>query len=589
MPGTTATILNVDDTEAIRYAKTRTLQRAGFTVLEAGTGSDALKLVSEARPDLVLLDVKLPDISGLEVCRLIKQDHPGVLVLQVSALLTGRTDRVRGLDSGADGYLTQPAEPDEMVAAVRALLRSRRVEDALRESEARLSAIFGQTTAGIAQVDLQGRFTLVNDRYCALVGWPRDQLLQKSLWDITDPKDMARNREMFDGAVQSGKPFEIEKRYVRPDGSTIWVHNSVNLIRTPDGKASSVIAVTLDISDRKQAEERQRLLTREVDHRAKNMLAVVQAMLRLTQADSTAEFVQTVEGRVAALARAHTLLSASRWEGADLHSLLSEEMGPFQSEGAERILFNGPNLSLAPDAAQAFSMVVHELTTNAAKYGCLSVPDGRLSVTWTIDGDGMLVLDWLERGGPPVAQPKRAGFGSTVIEHSVRGQLEGRLEMGWQPEGLHAVIRVPRRLVHAVAVAKPAPGGKGAADTSGNPFRGRRVLVVEDQALVALEIVDALEELECEPVGPVGSVEAALARAGSERLDAAVLDVDLRGSNVQPVAELLEARGVPFLYSTGFGEERALAAARAERPVLRKPFGRAQFADALRRVLATAS
>ncbi|HYC04903.1 MAG TPA: response regulator [Azospirillaceae bacterium] len=580
MPDNTRTILNVDDTEAIRYAKTRTLERAGFRVLEAGTGADALRLVAQERPDLVLLDVKLPDLSGHEVCSRIKAEHPDVLVMQVSAAHVEGRDRVKGLDSGADSYLPQPAEPDELLAAVRALLRIRRAEDRLRESEARLSAIFGQTTAGIALCGLDGRFTLVNDRYCALVGRSREELMGLTVWDITHPADVERNNVLFAGTLQEGGTgsFEIEKRYVRPDGEDVWVHNTVNLIRE-NGSPKAVLAVTLDIRDRRASEERQRLLARELDHRAKNMLAVVQAMLRLTRADSTAEFIQAVEGRVAALARAHTLLSASRWEGANLLSLLREELAPFlpAGGGGGRVKLRGPDVSLAPDAAQAFSMVLHELTTNAAKYGCLSVAEGRLDVSWSLGEDGRLRLTWAEAGGPPVKPPTRTGFGSTVIEHSVTGQLDGTLQQDWLATGLITTMSVPRRLVQQ----RPEPAPRAASGPVS--LRGKRVLVVEGQALLALEMVDALEALECDVVGPAGSLEQALTVGSSDRIDAAVLDLDLRGQGVQPLAHLLGARGVPFLVS---GERAGgLDLPGGPHPVLRRPFDRRQLEAALRSIL----
>jgi two-component sensor histidine kinase len=215
-----------------------------------------------------------------------------------------------------------------------------------------------------------------------------------------------------------------------------------------DGTYLGHIGSWIDITDRKEAEERQALLVRELDHRAKNTLAVVQAALELTPAADLQSFTQAIKGRVAALARAHALLSAARWSGADLRALLEAELLPFLGAapaGNGRVELGGPELTLAPHAAQALSMVVHELATNATKHGALSVPDGRVSVAWRLDPDaGVLRLRWAEEGGPPVpGEPARRGFGSRVIETTVRRQLGGTLLRAWAPTGLVCEITVP--------------------------------------------------------------------------------------------------------------------------------------------------
>jgi two-component sensor histidine kinase len=193
------------------------------------------------------------------------------------------------------------------------------------------------------------------------------------------------------------------------------------------------------------SEARVRLLAREVDHRAKNMLAVVQATLRLTPKSDAAAYALAVEGRVAALARAQTLLSQDRWRGADLCTLLRAELAPFLPDGGPRVELRGPDLLLPAATVQPIAMAVHELATNAVKHGALSAPAGRVSVGWAIEpGEGRLVLTWREAGGPPVpGPPTRRGFGSRVLEQVVRGQLGGAIDMSWPPEGLACRIEVP--------------------------------------------------------------------------------------------------------------------------------------------------
>jgi two-component sensor histidine kinase len=193
------------------------------------------------------------------------------------------------------------------------------------------------------------------------------------------------------------------------------------------------------------SEQRLALLAREVDHRAKNMLAVVQTLVRRTHADSVAALKDLVTGRIAALARVHTLLSSSRWEGADLRRLVEEEFAPYRRPGGARVRVDGPALALVPAAAQSIAMAVHELATNAVKYGALSVPEGRLTVDWHIDGEGRVVLRWIEEGGPPMVRPLRVGVGLGVIERAVRFQLDGEIRFDWRKEGLVCEITLPGR------------------------------------------------------------------------------------------------------------------------------------------------
>jgi two-component sensor histidine kinase len=205
------------------------------------------------------------------------------------------------------------------------------------------------------------------------------------------------------------------------------------------------------VTDRTAAAERQELLMRELDHRAKNALAVVQAALRLTPKDDPSAYARAVEGRVAALARAHTLLARAQWTGADLRAMAEGELAPFLDTGASapgagpRAELDGPPLALKPGAAQALSMALHELATNATKHGALSASGGRVSLSWRVDrASGELRLRWVERGGPRVsAPPARRGFGSRVLDGTVRGQLGGAVSRAWEPAGLVCEVGVP--------------------------------------------------------------------------------------------------------------------------------------------------
>jgi two-component sensor histidine kinase len=186
------------------------------------------------------------------------------------------------------------------------------------------------------------------------------------------------------------------------------------------------------------------MLAGEVDHRAKNMLALMQAMVRLTKAPTTPEYVSLLTGRINALAQTHALLAASRWSGADLARIVADELAPYHAEGRSQAKVSGPPVQLGPSAAQAAAVAIHELVTNAVKYGALSTPAGRVDLTWQLDGEDRIRLAWKESGGPPVRTPSRSGFGTTAIERMIAQQLEGEARFDWNPRGLCCELVFPR-------------------------------------------------------------------------------------------------------------------------------------------------
>src|SRR5918994_3732388 len=263
------TIVNVDDDDAGRYAKSRILRRAGHRVLEASTGAGGLALVTEVKPQLLLLDVNLPDMSGLEVCRIIKANPSSsdTLVLQISASRITAEDRVFGLEGGADAYLTEPVPADELVATSRALLRLYRREQenrellaALRHSEAQFRASFELAGVGKTQIDAStGKFIRLNECFCELVGYTESELLGLTPLDLNHPDDRRREAELV-AALLRGDTEELvgEKRLVRKDGRIIWVSINAKLMRDAAGAPERTISVVVDISEGKRAEERSR-------------------------------------------------------------------------------------------------------------------------------------------------------------------------------------------------------------------------------------------------------------------------------------------------------------------------------------------
>ena len=325
-------------------------------------------------------------------------------------------------------------------------------EAALRAGEAEFRAIFETSAAGMTEVDLRtGRYLRVNRRFCEMVGRGEAELTGGlGPADIHHPDDRGLPSGALEAAASPTGRFEGERRFVRPDGAVVWVRGSVAVAaRDAEGRPARAAAVLEDITQQKRAAELQALLMREVDHRARNALAVVQAMLRLTPAEGpeARRFAATLEGRVAAMARAHTLLSRDRWAGAELRDLAEAELEPYAGAGAcGAVALDGPPVLLAPEAAQPFGMVLHELATNAAKYGALSRPGGRVELRWRPGagpaGNG-LAVEWRESGGPPLAAPpSRAGFGTRLVARTVR-QLGGDAAMEWAADGLRCSFTVP--------------------------------------------------------------------------------------------------------------------------------------------------
>ncbi len=325
----------------------------------------------------------------------------------------------------------------------------------LAESEDSLRLALATAEMGVWSWRVQADELRWDDRAAAIMGWPlRDKpVTRASFRAIVAAEDQARVQHALDHAQAMGAPYECIFRITRPaDGEERWLESRARRVVLSPGE-HEWRGVLADVTDRIRAEERQRLLMREVDHRAKNALAVVQSMLRLTRAEDLESFIRTVEGRVAALARAQTLLSEAKWHGADLRVMAQGELMPFLSapeSGRPRVMLEGPAMVLAPGAAQPLSMVLHELATNAAKHGALSTPEGRVLLRWQIDQEaGVLRIIWQESGGPPVTlppdrqEPQRRGFGSRVIQATVADQLGGAIERHWEPGGLRCEVSIP--------------------------------------------------------------------------------------------------------------------------------------------------
>jgi two-component sensor histidine kinase len=383
------------------------------------------------------------------------------------------------------------------------------------------------------------------------------------------PEDWEPLQLGMQAMLTRGTPHQAEFRVRRPNGDVRWCASTAAASTNAAGAVVRISGVTMDITERKEAEERQALLAREVDHRAKNAMAIVQSIVRLTRATTTAEYAAIIEGRIKALSRAHALLSSSRWQGANLDRLVEEELAPYRTSHAERIDAGGPKVLLEPTIAQTLALSLHELATNAAKYGAFSSAAGKLGVRWELRGDNLLI-HWQETDGPETRKPVKTGFGTQIITGSIERQLGGEAKFEWLPAGLSCTLTIPfgDRLARADAAEEAAVVD---ATPAGQP--ARRVMVVEDEALVALVLSDQLTDIGLSVAGPYSSVAEAKAAVVAQEFDAAILDINLRGELVYPVAELLSSRGIPFVFVTGYGRD-SIDRQFAHVPVFEKPIER---------------
>jgi PAS domain S-box-containing protein len=321
----------------------------------------------------------------------------------------------------------------------------------LREGEERLRLALDAGQIGTWETDLATGITTRSQRTRDMLGLAVDGAdLSFAAWEAhLHHADRGRMRAAWDDVTTGRKPdYRIEYRFRRPDGAWRWIESTAAVVGTDaaTGLPMRLAGTNRDITERREAEERRDLLTKEVNHRARNTLAIVQAILRLTRAEDAAGYARLIEGRIAALARAQSLLAAERWTGAPLGTLLAEELAPFggTAEAGARFTVSGPPLRLRAEAVQPLGMVVHELGTNAAKHGALSKPEGRVAVSWRTDEQsGVLHLRWAETGGPAPSFPMPRGVGSRVIEATITGQLGGSVERRWPAEGLVCDLALP--------------------------------------------------------------------------------------------------------------------------------------------------
>jgi PAS domain S-box-containing protein len=307
----------------------------------------------------------------------------------------------------------------------------------------RIASIVESSDDAIVSKDLNGVIITWNKGAERIFGYTAEEAVGKSI-TILIPLDRAEEEPAILERIRRGERVEhYETVRIRKQGSPVDISLTVSPVRNAEGKIIGASKIARDITDRKRSEAQITVLAREAEHRAKNVLATVQATVNLSDSDTPEGLKHTIAGRIQALARVHELFVESRWTGAELHRLVKEELAAYRRDGDGRARIDGPDLVMRPDIAQTVAVALHELATNAAKYGALSVAEGHVQVEWSCASDGRLVLRWTETGGPPVKPPMHQGFGTRVMDRIIRGQLKGEMHFDWCTEGLACEIALP--------------------------------------------------------------------------------------------------------------------------------------------------
>ncbi|WP_293476821.1 HWE histidine kinase domain-containing protein [Phenylobacterium sp.] len=455
----------------------------------------------------------------------------------------------------------------------------------------RLGLALDAAGLGEFEWDLGRRVFVVSERMAAITGMAPGELLvddNDPLATYVHPDDRAITRARRREALKSGDVFDVTFRMVpTPGAPQRWLRMAGIVSRSESGRPSAITGIVEDISKTRLEDDQRQALMVELDHRVKNVLAAVQALAVQTAKRTTSldAFLTTFSGRLKAMASANELLTAARWRGAAIDHLAAAELGAI---APGQTSWEGPELFLTPRAANALSLALHELATNAVKFGALSVETGHVHVRWTARPAGGFELTWTESGGPTVQPPTRHGFGSTLLEQVTGRELNGDAAVEYPPAGVLVRLRAgAQAMADRPDVVPDVPGQRvtETVATSVGPasLRGARVLIVEDAVLLALELETGLSEAGAEVIGPAYELEEAMALL-DRPIDAAVLDANLNGRSVTPVAEVLSQRNIPFVFATGYGETGG-APGGFEAPVIRKPYDVTQVAAAVAELL----
>jgi PAS domain S-box-containing protein len=599
-------ILLVDDQPAKLLSYEVMLGELGENLIKASSAREALEQLLKHEIAIILVDVCMPEQDGFELAAMIRE-HPRfqkIAIIFISAIQFAEVDHLRGYQMGAVDYMPVPIVPEVLRAKVKVFVELYRKSKELERLNAELELRVAERTAELAASNARLIASEERRNMALSAGnmgsWDWDVIRDSCLWDEglyrifgVDPSDFEVNfnnvrarfhpddwrrlAATFSEATPAQTSWRTDFRVLRPDGELRWCIGTAAAIYDENGRLTRLSGVAADITDRKRIEEHQTLLAREVDHRAKNSLAVVQSIIRLTRADNIKDYIAAVEGRIQALSRVHSLLAHSRWEGADVHTLVQEELAPYRIGSSEHIAICGLHVAVSAPVAQTLALALHELATNAAKYGALSAKEGRVDLSWDISA-GITTLRWKETGGPAAIRPQRLGLGLQMIRSGLQSHIGGQANFDWSDAGLVCTLAVP-----SVEAKSPArlPSRRTRIQRTGNSEGKPCILLVEDEPLVAMMMNGFLDQLDCQVIGPCNTPFEALTFLKEHAVDGAILDINLGGETVYPVADALVRLEVPFVFITGYGGE-SVDSRFSEVKRLEKPIGFESLREAVR-------
>lgn len=400
----------------------------------------------------------------------------------------------------------------------------------------------------------------------------------------------APEKEITEGAdgpqLNPRNSFALYKEIVK-DKATEWTAQDIELAAALNRSLASVLDTHREMRGNRH---RLGLLVRELNHRVRNILSLVQSLSSQSReaATSVEGYANALEQRIIALAGAHNLLTRSEMHGAHLRDLIKLELKPFNGDSG-RATLEGPELSLNAEATPIVALILHELTSNAAKYGALSAEDGHVRVSWRLEDDGV-ALDWRESGGPEVLAPNRVGFGASIIENAVPYELSGRAELRFEPGGVAASFWLPGEHLTDMAGppvtatqprAAPAPEERRPPGAGAPPLK-RRALVVEDNFVIAMQAKRILREQDFIEIDAAPTIAEALALLSSGSYDFCLLDMNLHGEMSTPIAHELRRKNIPFFLATGYGSVGNEIASTFGVTVITKPVDQNLLIKALR-------
>ena len=310
------------------------------------------------------------------------------------------------------------------------------------EAALRLAAIIESSDDAIVGKGLDGIITSWNGGAERIFGYFAEEIIGKSIMLLIPPDHQKEETSIMDRIRRGQRVEHYQTVRQRKHGGLIDISLTVSPVRNAQGIVIGASKIARDITEHKRSEAQIVNLAREAEHRTKNILSTVLATVRLSKSDTSDDLKELIEGRIEALAKVHTLFVESRWAGAELHRLATQELLAYSGEKEARVRIEGPAVMLEPSTAQTAAIALHELATNAAKYGSLSAADGRVEILWSLTVDRRLSLRWIESGGPAATPPTHRGFGTRILENMI-GQLKGEVRFDWRDHGLTCEIDLP--------------------------------------------------------------------------------------------------------------------------------------------------